>query len=270
MVELRHVLPDMTANQLTEIDHHRLLRFIRLWKKLGWSITATDTAIAAFLGVDPATLTTATIDAAFAAMLDRLAGFLRLVAQLDLSAKKRDQWLALFEPGLDPTVRQDRLAPLVKLGTVDLDTLLELSGIDPFADDLGSADPSLPRLVDAAALLKGTKLKVADVDFLLRDADPTGKLTPTPAQVERDVSALRNALTAVDTELAVPAATADLGAAAARMALVYDAAVVDRFFALVAGTTTYAVPLVTAEEALPAPLDRDRPGRCGSTRSTTP
>ena len=73
-----------------------------------------------------------------------------------------------------------------------------------------------PRLVDAAALLKGTKLKVADVDFLLRHADPTGKLTPTPAQVERDLSALRNALTAVDAELAVPAPTADLGAAAAR------------------------------------------------------
>ncbi|MFF3871891.1 neuraminidase-like domain-containing protein [Streptomyces sp. NPDC001978] len=260
MVELRHVLPDMTANQLTEIDHHRLLRFIRLWKKLGWSITATDTAIRAFLGVGPATLTTATIDAAFAAMLDRLAGFLRLTSQLDLSEKKRDQWLALFEPGLDPTVRQDRLAPLVKLGTADLDTLLELSGIDPFEDDLGSAAPSLLRLVDAAALLKGTKLKAADVDFLLRHADPTGKLTPTPAQVERDLSALRNALTAVDTELAVPAATADLGAAAARMALVYDAAVVDRFLALVAGTTTYAVPLVTAEEVLPAPLTAIAPG----------
>ncbi|WP_110554876.1 neuraminidase-like domain-containing protein [Actinocorallia populi] len=260
MVELRHLLPDMTANQLTAIDHHRLLRFIRLWKKLGWSITATDTAIAAFLGVDPATLTTTTIDDAFATMLDRLAGFLRLASQLDLSSKKRDQWLALFEPGLDPAVRQDRLAPLVKLGTTDLDTLLELSGIDPFADDLGSAAPSLSQLVDAAALLKDTKLKAADVDFLLRHADPTGKLTPAPAQVERDLSALRNALTAVDAELAVPAATADLGAAAARMALVYDAAVVDQFLALVAGTATYAVPLVTAEEVLPAPLTKIAPG----------
>lgn len=260
MVELRHALPDMTANGLTEVDHHRLLRFIRLWKKLGWSIKATDTAIEAFLGVNPATLTTATIDAAFAAMLDRLAGFLRLVDRLDLSAKKRDQWLALFEPGLDPALRQGRLAPLVKLGTADLGALLELSGIDPFADDLGSADPSLLRLIDDAALLKGTKLKVADVDFLLRHADPTGKLAPAPAQDERDLAALRNALTAVDAELGVPAATADLAAAAARMALVYDTAVVDRFLALVAGTTTYAVPLVTAEEVLPPTLAAIAPG----------
>lgn len=44
------------------------------------------------------------------------------------------------------------------------------------------------------------------------------------------------------------------------MALVYDAAVVDRFVALVTGTTTYAVPLVTAEELLPAPLTAIAPG----------
>lgn len=258
-LELRHALPDLATNHLTEIDHHRLLRFIRLWKKLGWSIAATDSAIVAFLGVAPAALTTATIDAAFAAMLDRLAGFLRLAARLDLSAKKREQWLALFEPGLDPKLRRDRLAPLVKLGTADLDTLLELSGIDPFADDLGSAAPSLLRLFDAVELLKATQRKVADVDFLLRQADPTGKLTPTPAQVERDLVALRNALTAVDAELAVPAATADLGTAASRMALVYDAVVVDRFLALVAGTT-YAVALVTVEEVLPTALAAIAPG----------
>lgn len=259
-VELRHLLPDMSANQLSELDHHRLLRFIRLWNKLGWSIAATDTAIAAFLGVAPATLTTATIDTVFAGMLDRLAGFLRLAARLGLSAKQREQWLALFDPGLDPKFRQDQLAPLVKLGTTDLDTLLELSGIDPFADDLGSATPSLMRLLDAIELLKGTKLKVSDVDFLLRHADPTGKLTPPPSQVERDVSALRNALTAVDAELAVPAATADLAAAGNRVALVYDTAVVDRFLALVAGTTKYAVPIVTVEEVLPAALAAIAPG----------
>ena len=254
--ELRHLLPDMTANRLTEIDHHRLLRFIRLWKKLGWSIADTDTAIAAFLGhaYEPAKLTTTTIDLAFPAMLDRLAGFHRLIDRLALSVKERDQWLALFEPELGPATRLERLAPLLKQGTTDLSNLIEISGIDPFADDLGSDDPSLLRFVDAVALLKSTKIKVADVDYLLRHADPTGKLTPSPAQVERDLAALRNALTAVDAELAVPAATADLATAAARMALVYDTGVVDRFIALIAGTTTYAVPLDTVVEILPEKL----------------
>ena len=38
------------------------------------------------------------------------------------------------------------------------------------------------------------------------------------------------------------------------MALVYDAAIVDRLFGLISHTTTYSAPLATAEDALPAPL----------------
>ena len=259
-VELRFALPDMTANRLTEIAYHRLLRFIRLWRTLGWSIATTDRAVQAFLRADPAGLTTASIDEAVAGLLDRLAGFVRLSTRLELSTKKRDAWLALFDPALDPTVRQDRLAGLVKLGTTDFAHLLEITGLDPFADDLGSDAPSLDRVVDAVAALKASRLRVVDVDFLLRHDDLTGKLTPTTEELRRDLVAIRNALTAVDAELAVPVATADLGAAAAKMALVYDAVVVDRFLALVARTTTYSVPLTTVEEVLPAELTVIAPG----------
>jgi DNA-binding transcriptional MerR regulator len=51
--ELRYSLPDDTKsgpeaeNCLKEIDYWRLLRFIRLWKKLGWTIEETDKAITA-------------------------------------------------------------------------------------------------------------------------------------------------------------------------------------------------------------------------------
>ena len=45
--ELRYSLPDNNQNLLKEIDYWRLLRFIRLWKKLGWSIEETDKAITA-------------------------------------------------------------------------------------------------------------------------------------------------------------------------------------------------------------------------------
>ena len=51
--ELRYSLPDDTKscpeveNCLKEIDYWRLLRFIRLWRKLGWSIEETDKAITA-------------------------------------------------------------------------------------------------------------------------------------------------------------------------------------------------------------------------------
>jgi hypothetical protein len=254
MVELRFALPDMAANTLTEIAYLRLLRFIRVWKKLGWSIAATERAFDAFLGADPTTLTTATIDAAFVGLLDRLAGFVALTTRLDLSTKKVAAWLALFDPALDPAVRQERLAGLLRLGTTDLAHLLEITGLDPFADDLGSDTPSLPALVDAVAALKGSRLKVVDVDYLLRHDDATGKLTPTTDTLRHDLKALRDALTAVDTDLAVPVAGADLGAAAAKMSLVYDAVVVDRFLALVAGTATYSAPLTTVEEVVPAAL----------------
>jgi Neuraminidase-like domain len=260
MVELRFALPDPDANRLTEIAFDRLHRFLRLWKKLGWSITMTDDAITAFLGADPAALTTGTIDAAFTALLDRLAGFVRQTTRLGASEKQLAAWLALFDPALDTATRQDRLAALLRVGTIDLAHLLEITGIDPFADDLGSDTPSLTQLVDAVALLKASPLKVVDVDYLLRHDDLTGKLTPSTATLRHDLKALRDALTAVDTELAVPVATADLGAAAAKMALVYDAGVVDRFLALVAGTTTYAVPLTTVEEILPTTLTALAPG----------
>ncbi len=260
MVELRFALPDITANTLTPIAYHRLLRFIRLQKVLGWDVASTSGAFEAFLHADPNAITTTTIDAAFAGLLDRLASFVALTAKLDLSAKKIAACLALFDPTLDPGVRQDRLAALLRLGTIDLAHLIEITGLDPFADDLGSDTPSLARLVEAAATLKESRLKVVDVDYLLRHDDATGKLTPTVDELRHGLRALRDALTAVDTDLAVPVASADLGAAAAKMALVYDAAVVDRFLTLVAGTRTYSVAMTTVEEVVPGPLLAIAPG----------
>lgn len=254
MVELRRALPDMEANRLTEIDYHRLLRFVRLWKKLGWSIATTDRAVAAFLGADPAILTTSTIDAAFTGLLDRLANFLRLTTSLGVSAKKRESWLALFDITVDVAERHSHLAALLSIGATDFAHLVEITGLDPFADDLASEQPSLERIGKAVTTLKASRLKVVDLDYLLRHADLTGKLTPGTAELRHDLTALRNALTAVDTDLAVPVATADLTAAAAKMSLVYDAGVVDRFLALVAGTAIYSAPLTTVEEIVPAPL----------------
>jgi Neuraminidase-like domain/Salmonella virulence plasmid 28.1kDa A protein/Putative peptidoglycan binding domain len=45
-VELRYANP-VTANTLRPFEFHRLGRFIRLWKKLGWTIEQTDKAIVA-------------------------------------------------------------------------------------------------------------------------------------------------------------------------------------------------------------------------------
>lgn len=129
-----------------------------------------------------------------------------------------------------------------------------MSGLDPLADDLGADEPSVLRFLALWDAVKASPLKVTDLDFLLRHDDPTGKFDVPVADVRRDVRTLREALGAVDADLAVAPATADVGAVRAKMAAVYDAGVTDWFFGIVGRTRTYTAPLDTPEESLPAKL----------------
>jgi hypothetical protein len=127
-VDLRFSLPDRNANRLTEIAYHRLHRFIRVWKKLGWSIAQTDQAFSAFLGVSSATLTTANIDAAFVSFVARLANFMTLMQRLSVSQKSIAVWLALWSDMEDAATRMTRLAQLLRIGTIDLQHFVEITG----------------------------------------------------------------------------------------------------------------------------------------------
>src|SRR5262249_1930979 len=83
----------------------RLLGFIRLWKKLGWTIEQADAAICALYRADLATLdaddldTVAKLDAGFLIVLPRLGIVSRVMKALNLSVK-RDllPLLACFAP----------------------------------------------------------------------------------------------------------------------------------------------------------------------------
>lgn len=69
---------------LTPLDFLRLIRFIRLWKSLGWSIEQTDAAICAV--IDPADIDTeAKLDEAFLKLLPRLGLVKRVMRALELS-----------------------------------------------------------------------------------------------------------------------------------------------------------------------------------------
>ncbi|MFJ6604901.1 neuraminidase-like domain-containing protein [Streptomyces lydicus] len=75
---LRYAHPDPAKNALRPIDYVRLARFIRLWRKLGWTIEQTDSAITALY---PTGAPSAGIGgAADLAALD--AGFLKLLPRL--------------------------------------------------------------------------------------------------------------------------------------------------------------------------------------------
>ena len=253
-VELRFALPKAAENRLTDIAYLRLHRFIRLWRKLGQGVELTDKLITTFGAVAPADLTPANIDAAFATLLDRIANFQRLLAVLDVSKKNIADWLSLWDATLAADVRHDRLAGLLRIGTTDLSDLIEITGIDPFASDMGADEPSMLRLALTWRALKASPLKVADLDYLLRDQDLSGKLAPAEEELLRDIKALRDALGAVETEVGIAVANPDLSAAKSKMTLVYDAAVVDRFFALISHSASYSAPFESVEETLPAPL----------------
>jgi Neuraminidase-like domain/Salmonella virulence plasmid 28.1kDa A protein len=253
-VELRYALPDSAQNRLDDLAYHKLHRFIRLWKKLGWSIALTDQVLTTFLGVAPGDLTLATIDAAFQALIARLANFVWLAQRQSISTKAIGGWLAIWDATQARDVREAALAHLIRMGVTDLQHLREISNIDPLADDLGSDDPSILGFLDARAALKGAGLKVVDADYLLRSRDDAGALAPTDASILRDLKALRDRMTAVDVDLGTPPGTVDLAYAQSKLSLVYDAAVVDRLVGLVTDGTTYTAPLATAEEALPKKL----------------
>ncbi len=104
--EFRYALPDFDANRLRPSEFLKLLRFIRLWRKLGWSIDLTDRAIAALWPAaqapdpgDDEAARIAKLDAGFAVLLPRLAAALNVMDALNLRAgRDLPALLALWAP----------------------------------------------------------------------------------------------------------------------------------------------------------------------------
>ena len=115
--QLRYSNPDNTANLLSGTDYLKLIRFIRLWRKLGpllgdisdaASIQHTDDVIAAlYPAADvPADTSDAAqdaanrplLDAGFQALLMRLGFLFRVMSQLSLTGDMLDQLLACWAP----------------------------------------------------------------------------------------------------------------------------------------------------------------------------
>jgi len=74
------------ANTLHAIDFVRLLRFIRLWKKLGLTIEQTDNIITALAPSMSTVTSLGDLDTAFLALLPRIGFAYRVLTQLSLSA----------------------------------------------------------------------------------------------------------------------------------------------------------------------------------------
>lgn len=83
-----------TTTRLGATEFIRLLRFVRLWKKMNWTIEQTDAAICALYRTDLSPLTAedvdtvAKLDAGFLTLLPRLGIIVRVIKVLNLTAKR--------------------------------------------------------------------------------------------------------------------------------------------------------------------------------------
>jgi hypothetical protein len=152
-VELRYAEPDPAASRLRAFEFVRLMRFIRLWRTLGWTIEQTDKAITA-LYPDAQTPD----QPSEAVNLERLdAGFRTLLPALGVTREVSDL--------LQLTVAKDLLPLLAVFGRIDThgeDSLYRRLFLGPstldaaFAEDGNGnylVDPNA-RLLDHAATLR--------------------------------------------------------------------------------------------------------------------
>jgi hypothetical protein len=91
--EFRYADPSRLAERVRPFEFIRLLRFIRLWKKLGWTIEQTDKAITALYPTDQVpdgsddNADLQKLDTGFLTLLPRLGVLKRVIDSLDLNPK---------------------------------------------------------------------------------------------------------------------------------------------------------------------------------------
>jgi hypothetical protein len=191
-LELHYSNPEPTASSLHELDYVRLLRFIRLWRKLGWTIADTDRSITALYPA--ADLPAGSDDAGdrrrlndgFGVLVSRLGFVVDLLARLGLQPE-RDlaSLLALWSP-ID-THGSDSLYSRIFLSR----TLLKRDAA--FADDgygnfLSKAGE--PLLAHAETLRAACNLTGDELAQILADLGFSADTVPPPPLTLDNVSAV--------------------------------------------------------------------------------
>lgn len=131
--------------------------------------------------------------------------------------------------------RYSFLARALKLSIWEFLKLKTMSGIDPF-HELEDVHPSTLEFIELAQLVKKSDFKIATLDYLFQHEDMTGKASPSRDSILSLAKMLRDGLVRIEQEQTVGNdPTGDL--AKSKMALVYESAVVDKFFGLIKGTS---------------------------------
>ena len=179
-VELRYALPDFDNNKLKPVEFLKLLRFIRLWRQLGWNIEQTDKAMAALFpsdkypSPDDTTDTAQTkLDTGFQTLIIRLAHLHSVMAMLKL-APKRDLatllacWGPIDTHGYHSLYRQMFLNPTI----LTLDPVFSEDGYGEYLAEkkefqvAGAEPPKL--LAHSEALRAAFNLTQEEFDLILQ------------------------------------------------------------------------------------------------------
>jgi peptidoglycan hydrolase-like protein with peptidoglycan-binding domain len=259
--ELRYAKPDNDKNRLLPIDFIRLARFIRLWKKLGWTIPETDEALTALSASTPAGATDLErLDAGFLVVLQRLGVALQVLDRLGLQPRN-DLAGLLACWSLDPAQGLAWLARKLLLSTREIQLLIECTGVDPLvALDLqgppsSGASPGrtvpvpMMRFLHFVRSLRAAAVKPVQALYLVWNQDLSGKSTPAEAEITALARALRAGLAEVETTFAVDDNPSD-ELARTRMAQVYGAEATELFFGWLGDALSVEVSYSHAAPAL--------------------
>ena len=209
-VEFRLAKPDGSKGPLLKIHYVALLRFIRLWKKLGLSIAQTDQLIAVFY---PAALQQPggseavdleRLDAGFLALMPRSGAAFQVLERLELTPERGlPDLLACWSPPAPGGTNASRawLAGKLRLSVAELQSLILFTGLDPFALP---DPPQLPmlRFLNLLESLAAADLKPAQALYLVWNEDLSGKSVPDDRLITELARSLRANFAAVENELA--------------------------------------------------------------------
>jgi hypothetical protein len=186
----------------------------------------------------------------------------RILVDAEISLDTTDLTL----PNVSLLYRYGLLAKALKLSTRDLISLKQLSGLDPFrqlhpepladtpatkAIELDHPFTQTIRFIEVAAEVKGSGLKIEDLDYLLRHQfDGTGKYRSDPDATLALLKTLAEGIRAIRAEHAVSAA-GGMGEEVLRqkLGLVLPPDVVARFLAMTNGTIEFTATTVGLDPA---------------------
>lgn len=249
----------------------RMNLFVRLWKKLGWSMDEVDQALQVFLPPGSSPLNSSTLGAGLDTVLVYLAHLKALDELLKPGKNGRQMLLGLWSSS--STTRQADLARVLKLPPGDLTALKRLSGLDPFKalaqaplDKLLDDYPfsQTLRFVEVADKVRKSGFSVEDIDYLIcHRFDPVGKYRENTDTLMSLVRTLTTGLRRIREEHAEPEDSLCFSDDAIKreLALLAPTEVVETFTSMWTGTIEYsaAVSKVKAKDRLdPAALASER------------